>query len=212
MRRCWLRHQGPSVCETADVAQQDAPARWSMARLVGVMVFWVDRPLALIEFPADDPDRARRFWSDLLGVELADRSEVEGHGCASLGPPGAAFQQREPSMDRHRVRARVRKPPTSRRPAQRLVRTSVDPDRGASGFALASAAGGAAQSFEVLVAARALQGMFGALLAPAALSILTTTFAGPAERAKAFGIFAAIGASGSSIGALRRGRSVEAEW
>ena len=40
----------------------------------------MDRPLALIEFPADDPDRARRFWSTLLGAELADRSEAEGRG------------------------------------------------------------------------------------------------------------------------------------
>ena len=44
------------------------------------MVLWMDRPLALIEFPADDPDRARRFWSDLLGVDLAERSEAEGRG------------------------------------------------------------------------------------------------------------------------------------
>src|SRR5215211_3667570 len=47
---------------------------------------------------------------------------------------------------------------------------------GLLGFAVASAVGGAAQSFEVLVAARALQGAFGALLAPAALSLLSTTF------------------------------------
>ena len=47
---------------------------------IGVMVLWVDRPLALIEFPADDPDRARRFWSELLGVALAERSEAEGRG------------------------------------------------------------------------------------------------------------------------------------
>ena len=46
---------------------------------------------------------------------------------------------------------------------------------GLIGFAVASAAGGAAQSFSVLVGARAVQGMFGALLAPAALSLLSTT-------------------------------------
>jgi predicted enzyme related to lactoylglutathione lyase len=40
----------------------------------------VPGPSALIEFPADDPDRARRFWSGLLGVELAERSETEGRG------------------------------------------------------------------------------------------------------------------------------------
>src|SRR5215204_5526485 len=47
---------------------------------------------------------------------------------------------------------------------------------GLLGFAGASAVGGAASSFEVLVAARATQGVFGALLAPAALGLLTTTF------------------------------------
>jgi EmrB/QacA subfamily drug resistance transporter len=73
---------------------------------------------------------------------------------------------------------------------------------GLAGFAIASAVGGAAQSFEMLTAARALQGVFGALLAPSALSLLTTTFTDPVERAKAFGIFAAIAASGSSIGLL----------
>jgi predicted enzyme related to lactoylglutathione lyase len=40
----------------------------------------VDRRLGLIEFPADDPDRARRFWSGLLGVELGGRSKAEGRG------------------------------------------------------------------------------------------------------------------------------------
>ncbi|MFL5864274.1 MAG: VOC family protein [Solirubrobacteraceae bacterium] len=40
----------------------------------------MDGPLALIEFPADDPDRARRFWSGLLGVQLAERDPSEGRG------------------------------------------------------------------------------------------------------------------------------------
>ena len=40
----------------------------------------VDGPFGLIEFPADDPDRARRFWSGLLGLELAERSPVDGRG------------------------------------------------------------------------------------------------------------------------------------
>jgi predicted enzyme related to lactoylglutathione lyase len=40
----------------------------------------VDGPFGLIEFPADDPDRARRFWSGLLGIELAERSGAEGRG------------------------------------------------------------------------------------------------------------------------------------
>src|SRR3954471_23655765 len=76
---------------------------------------------------------------------------------------------------------------------------------GLLGFSIASALGGAAQSFGVLVAARALQGAFGALLAPSALSLLTTTFTQPDERAKAFGIFGAIAGGGAAIGLLLGG-------
>jgi EmrB/QacA subfamily drug resistance transporter len=76
---------------------------------------------------------------------------------------------------------------------------------GLVGFAVASAVGGAAQSFGMLVGARAAQGLFGALLAPAALSLLTTTFTDPAERNKAFGIFGAIAGSGAAAGLLLGG-------
>jgi len=62
---------------------------------LSVMVLWVDRPLALIEFPADDPDRARRFWSDLLCVELAERSEAEGRGWQThTGDPAVGIHER----------------------------------------------------------------------------------------------------------------------
>jgi EmrB/QacA subfamily drug resistance transporter len=76
---------------------------------------------------------------------------------------------------------------------------------GLSGFAVASAAGGMAQSFEVLVAARAAQGAFGALLAPAALSLLTTTFTDARERGKAFGVYGAIAGGGGAVGLLLGG-------
>ena len=61
----------------------------------------------------------------------------------------------------------------------------------------------------MLVGARALQGAFGALLAPAALSLLTTTFTEPAERGKAFGIYAAIAGMGGAIGLLLGGALTE---
>jgi EmrB/QacA subfamily drug resistance transporter len=84
---------------------------------------------------------------------------------------------------------------------------------GLLGFAGASALGGAAQSFDLLVAARALQGTFGALLAPAALSLLTTIFTDPAERAKAFSIYAGIAGAGGAIGLLLGGALTEAlDW
>src|SRR6266542_716060 len=73
---------------------------------------------------------------------------------------------------------------------------------GATGFALASALGGAASSFAVFAGARALQGAAGALLAPAALSLLTTSFTERSERTRALGIYGAIGGSGASIGLL----------
>ena len=76
---------------------------------------------------------------------------------------------------------------------------------GLIGFALASAAGGAAQSFTTLIAARAVQGIFAAILAPAALSMLTTTFADPKERGTAFGVFGAIAGAGAGIGLLLGG-------
>lgn len=76
---------------------------------------------------------------------------------------------------------------------------------GLSGFAVASAIGGLSQSFGMLVAARALQGAFGAMLAPSALGLLTVTFQGSPDRAKAFGIFSAIAAGGASVGLLLGG-------
>ena len=76
---------------------------------------------------------------------------------------------------------------------------------GLLGFAGASAAGGLAPSFGVLVAARALQGSFGALLAPSVLSLLTITFHDSPDRPKAFGVFSAIAASGTSVGLLLGG-------
>lgn len=76
---------------------------------------------------------------------------------------------------------------------------------GLVGFAAASALGGWAQSFEVLVAARAMQGVFGALLAPAALSLLTVTFADSKDRARAFGIYGAISGAGGAVGLLLGG-------
>ncbi|OIQ79995.1 putative MFS-type transporter EfpA [mine drainage metagenome] len=76
---------------------------------------------------------------------------------------------------------------------------------GLLGFAAASALGGMAPSAAWLFGARALQGAFGALLAPAALSLITVNFILPKERAKAFGVFGAIAGGGAAIGLLLGG-------
>src|SRR5690349_21985826 len=76
---------------------------------------------------------------------------------------------------------------------------------GLLGFAAASALGGLATNAETLFAARALQGAFGALMAPAALSLLTVTFTEARERARAFGVYGAIAGGGGAIGLLLGG-------
>ncbi|MGW3815043.1 MFS transporter [Streptomyces sp. NPDC005046] len=80
---------------------------------------------------------------------------------------------------------------------------------GLIGFAGASALGGAATTSAMLFGARALQGAFAALLAPSALSLLTTTFTDPKERGKAFGIYGALAGSGSAIGFIAGGLLTE---
>jgi EmrB/QacA subfamily drug resistance transporter len=76
---------------------------------------------------------------------------------------------------------------------------------GLSGFALASAASGAAGNLGLLMAGRALQGAFGALLAPTALSLLAVTFTEPRERARAFAVYGGIAGSGGAAGLVLGG-------
>ena len=84
---------------------------------------------------------------------------------------------------------------------------------GLIGFAGASAIGGLAPNQELLFAARALQGAFAALMAPAALSLVTVTFTEPKERAKAFGVFGALAGGGAAIGLIVGGVLTEyASW
>ncbi|SDP31782.1 drug resistance transporter, EmrB/QacA subfamily [Nakamurella panacisegetis] len=81
------------------------------------------------------------------------------------------------------------------------------------GFALASALGGIAQDFVMLAGARALQGVFAAMLAPSTLSMLTVTFRDPKERAKAFAVFGAIAGGGAAVGLVLGGLLTEyATW
>ena len=80
---------------------------------------------------------------------------------------------------------------------------------GLIGFAAASAVGGIAPDSAILIAARALQGAFAALLAPAALSLLVETFPEPRERAKAFGVYGAVQGAGGALGLVVGGMLTE---
>src|SRR6478609_8783104 len=84
---------------------------------------------------------------------------------------------------------------------------------GLVGFALASALGGFAQSAWMLFSARALQGAFAALMAPAALSLISVAFTDAKERATAFGVYGAISGGGAAIGLIVGGVLTEyASW
>ncbi|MGV8881661.1 MAG: MFS transporter [Rhodoglobus sp.] len=76
---------------------------------------------------------------------------------------------------------------------------------GLVGFALASALGGFADSFATLLTARVLQGAFGAVLAPAVLSLVSTTFDDRGSRIRAFSIFGAVSSAGGAVGLLLGG-------
>ena len=76
---------------------------------------------------------------------------------------------------------------------------------GLIGFAVASAIGGAAVSVEMLVAARAMQGAFGSILAPSALGTLVSTFRDPLERGRAFAVFGSVAVGGGAVGLILGG-------
>jgi EmrB/QacA subfamily drug resistance transporter len=81
------------------------------------------------------------------------------------------------------------------------------------GFAGASALGGLAQNSAMLFSARALQGAFAAVMAPAALSLLTVAFTEPKERARAFAVYGGIAGGGAAIGLILGGFLTEfASW
>jgi EmrB/QacA subfamily drug resistance transporter len=84
---------------------------------------------------------------------------------------------------------------------------------GLVGFGVASAIGGIAQNQGELFAARGLQGAFAALMAPAALSLITVTFVEPRERARAFGVYGGISGGGAALGLILGGVLTEyASW
>ncbi|MFI6346219.1 MFS transporter [Streptomyces sp. NPDC050560] len=76
-------------------------------------------------------------------------------------------------------------------------------------FTIASLVGGLAQEPWQLLAARAIQGVGGAIASPTALALITTTFAEGPERNRAFGVFAAVSAGGGAIGLLAGGMLTE---
>ena len=114
-----------------------------------------------------------------------------------------------PPVGSHRLHPHVRRLAAARRPDRRLLGRKRTFLIGLVGFAVVSAIGGASVCFAWLITARAFQGIFAALLVPSALSLLTTTFTEPHDRAKAFGVYGAISGAGGAIGLIAGGALTE---
>ena len=156
-----------------------------------------------------EPDPRR--WSILAVVVVAQLMVVLDASIVTIALPSAqralAHLGRQPAVGDHRLHPCLRRPAPPRGPDRRLRRAQADVRRsGCSASRRPRHSAAWPQNQAMLFGARALQGAFAALMAPAALSILTTTFQhDPSERAKAFGAYGAVSGAGGAIGVLAGG-------
>lgn len=166
-----------------------------------------------LERPQDPASTTRRRWWALLVIAIAQLMIVLDATIVNIALPTIATQLHVSDVDRQwvvtaytlafagflllggRVGDYI-----GRKPAFLIA---------LGGFALASVLGGLSTSLPMLLAGRAIQGVFGALLFPTGLSLLSTTFTDTAERAKAFAVFGAVAGGGSAIGLTLGGVLVE---
>ncbi len=169
------------MTETAATpAQKTEPNRWAVLALLGVAQLMVVLDATIVNIALPSAQRALHFSTDSRQWVITAYALAFGSLLLVGGKLGDLFGRKWTFI------------------------------AGLAGFSLASALGGLAQSFIMLVAARALQGVFGALLAPSALGLLTVTFQGSPDRPKAFGIFSAIAGGGASFGLLLGGALTQA--
>ncbi|HWF49519.1 MAG TPA: MFS transporter [Solirubrobacteraceae bacterium] len=159
----------------AETRQRPEPSRWAVLALLGVAQLMVVLDATIVNIALPSAQKALHFSNDNRQWIITAYALAFGSLLLLGGKLGDLFGRKWTFV------------------------------AGLIGFSIASALGGLAQSFGMLVAARALQGVFGALLAPSALSLLTVTFAGAPDRAKAFGIFGAIAGGGASVGLILGG-------
>jgi len=153
---------------------------------------------------------ADRRWTALVVIAVAQLmtaldATIVTSRC--VGAAVAGVRRRRPAVGDHGVHADVRRPAAARRPDRRPVRAQRSFLAGLVGFAAASALAGAAPRVAVLIAGRALQGAFAALLAPTALSLIAVTFRDAKERGTAFAVYGAVASSGAVVRADPRRRA-----
>ena len=165
---------------------------------------------------AQTPDPRR--WAALAVLAVAQFMVVLDASIVNVALPSIqsdlGFSRGEPAVGRQRLHARVR-----RLPAARRARWPTCSGAGACSsiglglFSVASLLGGFATTEGQLIAARGVQGLGAAIVSPAALSIVTTTFTEGAERNKALGIWGALAGAGGAVGVLMGGMLTEwAGW
>ena len=153
----------------------------------------------------DRPAAERRSWWLLVLLCVAQFMVVLDITVVNVALPsiGAALHvaRRRSRLDRHRLRARRRRPAPARRPRRRPPRPAARLLAGLTLFSAASLVSGLSGSAEMLIAARAAQGVGAAMLTPAALSIVVTAYTGP-QHATALAAWGAIGSAGAAAGML----------
>src|ERR1700742_2893377 len=142
---------------TADTRSTRSPSRWAILALLGVAQLMVVLDATIVNIALPSAQHALHFTDDNRQWIITAYALAFGSLLLVGGKLGDLFGRKWTLVG------------------------------GLIGFSAASAIGGLAQSFAMLVAARALQGAFGALLAPSALSLLTITFHDSPDRPKAFG-------------------------
>ena len=137
---------------------------------------------------------------------MVDPRRDGGQRRAAVDPDRPRVQRREPAVGHQRLHARVRRLPAARRPRGRPVRPPpAVPRRRRDLLGRLAAQRPRDLARPGSSAPRALQGLGGALVSPAALSIITTTFAEGEDRTKALGVWSAIAAGGGAFGLLLGG-------
>ena len=163
--------------------------------------------------PHQNPHHARR-WAILAVLGIAQLMVVLDATIVNIALPSAqhalGFSNDIAPVGRHRLRARLRLACCCSAAASATSSAASAPSSPACSASPSLPRSAAPPRASACSSAPApLQGAFGALLAPAALSLLTTTFTDPTERAKAFGIFGAIAGGGAAVGLLLGGMLTE---
>jgi EmrB/QacA subfamily drug resistance transporter len=206
--------QGDTVTTTTDVTPGEGPGG-DAARAVAIPAQATTRPAPAAAAPGGEPDPRR--WLALAVIAVAQLMVVLDGSIVTIALPHAQKALHISTANRQWVMTAYSLAFGSLLLLGGRIADFAGRKRafvwGLIGFAAASGLGGFAPNSGLLFAARALQGLCAAVLAPAALSLITVTFTEEKERAKAFGVYGGISGGGAAIGLIAGGLLTEyASW